>query len=523
MIKRIASKWYRTHPFLLASFPLLALLLHNLGHVAFRDVLIPALFIIGSTALIFVILAFLYRSPDRALIPTSIIVILFFSYGWVFAFIENRIQLEIGRFVIGPNKVLFLLLAFLMLVSIIVFFRSKSRFENLNKVLCVMSIALVLTSVLQIAWHLREVRELDSKYSVEQGENIGGEMKELSSRPDIYYIVLDEYAGHNTLNNLFSYDNKPFYGALEERGFYVAEESRSNYTQTFLSIASALNMKYLDSVPEKIGKDSEDWTMIYNMVRDSKTVYELRKFGYKFFTFRSGYAPTNFIKKADMNYQSGILDEFFSTLLQRTMLLPLVEQKIVDLGKRERILYALEKTRDIPEYNEPTFTLIHLVSPHSPYVFGSDGQEVEGTDEKNIEGVWSDARKSFYVGEVQYLNKEILKLVDDIISKSSEPPVIIVQGDHGSKSLGKWEGDDFARERLEIMNAYYIPSGTEQLYQTITPVNSFRVVLDQTISSDYGLVEDKSYFSTIEKPFDFSDVTEVLASSSYRAVVEKEI
>ena len=211
-------------------------------------------------------------------------------------------------------------------------------------------------------------------------------------------------------------------------------------------------MKYLDEVPDRIGKDSEDWTMIYNMVRDSRIISKLRKFGYKFFTFRSGYAPTNFIKQADMNFQSGILDEFFSTLLQNTILLPVVEQKIIDLGKRERILYSLEKARDIPTYIEPTFTLIHLVSPHSPYVFGANGEDVKGTDEKDLDGVWSDARKSFYIDEVKFLNKEILKLVDDIIINSDKPPVIIIQGDHGTKSLGKWEGENFIRERMEILN-----------------------------------------------------------------------
>lgn len=65
------------------------------------------------------------------------------------------------------------------------------------------------------------------------------------NKPSIYLVILDEYAGSNTLKNRFHFDNSAFYQALESRGFYVTGSSISNYKLTVLSIASMLNMDYV--------------------------------------------------------------------------------------------------------------------------------------------------------------------------------------------------------------------------------------------------------------------------------------
>src|SRR5207244_2209263 len=67
-------------------------------------------------------------------------------------------------------------------------------------------------------------------------------------RPDVYYIMLEEYAGERTLADQFGYDNRPFMDALSQLGFYVARDSTTNYPRTELSLASSLNMNYLDAL-----------------------------------------------------------------------------------------------------------------------------------------------------------------------------------------------------------------------------------------------------------------------------------
>src|SRR5262249_29367564 len=64
--------------------------------------------------------------------------------------------------------------------------------------------------------------------------------------PDIYYIILDGFARGDVLGELYGYDLEPFLTRLEQKGFYVARHSTSNYCQTPLSILSSLNGVYLD-------------------------------------------------------------------------------------------------------------------------------------------------------------------------------------------------------------------------------------------------------------------------------------
>src|SRR5438552_8790363 len=102
-------------------------------------------------------------------------------------------------------------------------------------------------------------------------------------------------------------------------------------------------------------------------------------------------------------------------------------------------------------------------------------------------------------------------MIDGILANSSEPPIIILQSDHGSGmglSTQSAEHTDL-RERMSILNAYYLPGpGRAALYQGISPVNSFRVVFNAYFGAGLDLLPDRSYFSTWDDPFQFIDVTD---------------
>jgi len=66
-----------------------------------------------------------------------------------------------------------------------------------------------------------------------------------AARPDIYYIVLDGFGSASTLQRVYDLDNMAFVRSLQELGFFVAEHSHANYSQTQLSLASSLNLSYL--------------------------------------------------------------------------------------------------------------------------------------------------------------------------------------------------------------------------------------------------------------------------------------
>lgn len=70
------------------------------------------------------------------------------------------------------------------------------------------------------------------------------------------------------------------------------------------------------------------------------------------------------------------------------------------------------------------------------------------------------------------------------------------------------------RERFSMLNAYYLPNGDGvQLYDSITPVNTFRVLFNYYFGTELELLEDESYFSTYDRPYAFVNVTEELRSA----------
>jgi hypothetical protein len=70
---------------------------------------------------------------------------------------------------------------------------------------------------------------------------------------------------------------------------------------------------------------------------------------------------------------------------------------------------------------------------------------------------------------------------------------------------------------MSILNAYYFPDKKyDDLYPGITPVNTFRVVLNLYFARDYELLDDRSFFSTTSQAFSFLDVTQEISLENSR-------
>ncbi|HEB12089.1 MAG TPA: hypothetical protein ENI11_00215 [Actinobacteria bacterium] len=193
-------------------------------------------------------------------------------------------------------------------------------------------------------------------------------------------------------------------------------------------------------------------------------------------------------------------------------MLKIFEKYLVGIGRKEHILNTFAKLGEIPETRGPKFVFAHMITPHPPYLFDESGKSVPETELKMSGDVWT--KRELYIDQLIFINKKVKLLVDEILSKSEIPPIIVLQADHGSASIldGKsgWENpsSDGIKERMRILNAYYLPEGGDRLvYDSITPVNTFRAILNHYFKTNYELLGDKSYFSTYERPYDFSNVT----------------
>jgi hypothetical protein len=89
------------------------------------------------------------------------------------------------------------------------------------------------------------------------------------------------------------------------------------------------------------------------------------------------------------------------------------------------------------------------------------------------------------------------EIVPKLIANSATPPIIIIQGDHGPTVPSQ------ARERMRILNVYYLPGVDAPLYPTITPVNTFRVIFNTYFGQNLELLDDVSLYSVYRHPFDY--------------------
>ncbi len=162
-----------------------------------------------------------------------------------------------------------------------------------------------------------------------------------------------------------------------------------------------------------------------------------------------------------------------------------------------------------PDDHRPMFVFAHIMCPHPPFVFNRTGGRGLRMDWGFGDGVSSgqagDYRQA-YREQVGFINSRMPEIIDRILASSKPPPVLVLQADHGPGS--KLDFEDAAktdlRERMSILNAYYLPgapAGT--VYPTITPVNTFRVIFNTYLGANFKLLPDNSFFSCWSTPYKF--------------------
>ncbi|OGM11467.1 hypothetical protein A2Z22_00250 [Candidatus Woesebacteria bacterium RBG_16_34_12] len=421
-------------------------------------------------------------------------------------------NITIFSLVISKYKFLALIEGSLFLTITFYVVSTKRDFKLLNSFLNIFTLLLLFFIASQII-----------SYKVKQDSYI---MKEQSLSnifsaqampiPDIYYIILDGHARSDILKEIYDYDVNELIKNLENKGFYIATKSTTNYIQTYLSLASSLNFEYLDSLFGNLSENSTDRILVRNKLKNNKVYDFLKQRGYTFITYNSN--TTGVDSKADINIKNpGGFSEFESVFLRQTPLLNILGGGFTPELYSNAILSVFDNIPETAKNDLPTFTYAHIMSPHPPFVFNQNGEIIKDRSFKND----PTGDGSSYIGSADYINayrdqvifidKKILELVDNILSSSISPPIIILQADHGSGSRLNWESWEttYLKERIGIFSAFYFPDQDySKLYDSITPVNTFRVIFNKYFNSNFELLPDKNYFSTWSKPYKFIEVTE---------------
>ena len=514
------------HPFLYATFLILFLYQNNMEQILPNVIIKPIIGSLVATLIFYLLVNLVLKNQVKSGIKTTLFVVLFFSYGHVKNVI-GEFTLDLGVVTIGPDKTL---LTFWVFIIILIGYFVITTAKNLKRVESFLTVgisALVVLSIFNLANYELKNQRLTFGSS---NENVSKEVELIEKyntdkAPDIYYIIFDRYSSKKTLKEFFNYDNSKFLDYLKKKGFYVASDSHANYPKTHLSLASSLNLKHITNLREEVGENTADQTKVNQMLQDYEVWRFLKARGYKFIHFGDWWSPTRYNEYADVNYNYFITktDRFSFRLLETTLIAPIAD--ILSKGdtfnrneQRNRTLFKFDKLEEIPESEGPKFIFAHMLTPHPPYVLDENCGPLTDRETKLM------ALKDEYIEQLKCTNKKAKKLIDIILTESKNPPIILLQADEGPFLHKEYEGgfggniewNNLSEEALSvhmgILNAYYLPESSRSiLYNSITPVNSFRIVFNEYFGTDYELLEDKIYiFEDSKHPYKFIDVTDKL-------------
>ncbi len=512
------------HPFLFAVYPLLELFYKLSPNVTFGDSLRVLGSVLVLTGAVFAGMGFATKRWPRAGFFTTLLLFVLLFYGSIYRVAWNTTLFGVR---VGYHAILFpvwsALLAFLGLG--LGNLRIWHRFQGdtlITDFLNIMASVAIVVSLGRYLIGLSRIRVVNPQmiHSVTETYKTDFDLKS-DIRPDIYYIVLDGYAREDVLQQMYGVNNSAFINALRERGFYVAERSRSNYIQTVLSLASSLNFSYLSNLPV----DSADRLALASLIWDSAARRLLQDLNYQFVSVCSGYSFTS-IANADVYFSpaaTGPFNTYEEMALMGTSAVVLVDNGLLPLYRtgyaahRRYVVSSFEFLREIPAMPGPTFTFFHIVSPHPPFVLDRDGNFVpkDAPFESGRDGSYFPGSTAEYIAgykeKLLYTNQQVLQAIDAIMAASDVAPIIVFQADHGPGAWLRWESaeETCLLERTSIFNAYYLPgAGAQALYPDITPVNTFRVIFDAYFEAELPLLADRVYFSSWDRPYDFVEVTD---------------
>lgn len=510
-------------PVLLSVQPIIKLYSINVTELGFGDLLRPLLVSILFAVCIVWLIRVLLGDWLKANLVTSLFIFVFYIFGDA----SDWLQLRSG---LGPVRTDFVLLAFVALVLILWGWRVAHGLKNVrlvNTYFILLGILFFLNSTAGLFISLTN----EGAFSRASREVIAVNQSATdTNRPDIYYIILDAYGRQDVLKEFYNYDNSGLVTTLQSKGFYVADQSDSNYIQTMLSLTSSLNMDYLQGMIEQ-GKVTENRYELIDVLQHSEVRRILSEKGYQTVSFGNEYKAT--FPDADIFYDDtgagplhpvtafeGII--FDHTMARVSLIWRPLNDALIGAPYRmhaQTILSTFERLQDVPELEGDYFIYAHLITPHPPFVFDAQGNFLEHYEPFTLSDanyyIKEHSRGGYIAGyrkQIQYVNTLLLDTVDAILLKSETPPIIIIQGDHGPGAYLHWGSleSTIPAERFGILNAYYFPDQDyEMLYSEISPVNSFRIVMNQYFDGEYELLPDQHYYSTWSFPFEFTEVTDL--------------
>jgi hypothetical protein len=326
--------------------------------------------------------------------------------------------------------------------------------------------------------------------------------------PDIYYIVLDGYPSTlfqkektGILVNQLDID-------LKQNGFHLLSNSRSNYNYTAFSSESVIKMNYLEGVHNYAMPEPEHYSNTVIGIKSAQIFKLLEKKGYEIFNYSIFDLPRRpSISKEKLFFVTtpGII--FRHTLWNRIKweVLPAIFPSFVKILESSQRTDFRKNKNKLKQFNQvvfdslsqiiatenikPKFVYAHLEMPHSPYIFDSAGKEFPDSMLLSTNNL---TKRNMFKSYISYVNKKTTVLTNSILNGTNHQAIIIIQSDHGCRDSEITTNKDDA---FRNYSAFYFPDRDySMLYDSMSNINTFRVVLNKYFGQKLPLLKDSSIY-----------------------------
>jgi hypothetical protein len=422
----------------------------------------------------------------------TFLLIIFFFFGAAHDFLKT---LPLPQF-ITSYKFLLPLIGILFLLITLFIQRKMSVLFNTNRYLTILFTTLVLIELFILGFKGAGNDENNlSQFNKPVLDSINISSAE---KPDIFFIVFDEYASSVSLKKYLDYNNYSIDSFLAANQFYIVNNSKSNYNSTPLSIGSTFNLNYFNMPLAGKTALAKLRLQSFAVIRQTELPVFLSKQGYRIYN----YGLINI--DGHPVYTSEFSTPFKMDVLSEETLWGRIKKDIwwnfqsadtsvlassnKDFFERNRKNFLLTLNEMNLQSDTPKFVISHIMMPHAPFLIDSLGKKIYIGPAKNLDSL----DRSLYINQLAYVNTWIKKLAVAANKNFKRPRVIIIEGDHGYRDL-KITRNTISEKQFMNLNTYFFSDKDYSiLYDSISPVNTFRVVLNKYFGTQLPLLKDST-------------------------------
>ncbi|MEO6254500.1 MAG: sulfatase-like hydrolase/transferase [Ferruginibacter sp.] len=399
----------------------------NFGFLELSEVLLIGIVMLISVALFFGTVFLFTRNYIIASLITFFVSLWYLFFGAIHDWFKRNAAFMSSYSVLLPVLVV-------LTVLLIIFLRRNKTIAA--KLFFYLNILLLIYCVLDTALLLNKQFSPKNKMA----NTVAFDHSKVSAKPNLYYLVFDEYPGYKSLKDSFGFANDSLYSFLQKKQFSILPLF-SNYDFTLFSTSAMLNMKYVDSGydPKKVSQ--RELQLRVNEIRNGEVFSIFKKMGYRI----QNYSIFDVGESHGVNDQNAFLPVHSLLLTDKILHNRIIRTSgwLFQTGKlslpswRKKYLYQHERNSLysqkmlINSANEkaagPKFCYAHFMMPHWPYYRDSTG--TYHPDEFIAKSNLLNDRPLF-LSYLKYTNTVIESLIENITGKDPGA-IVIIMSDHG--------------------------------------------------------------------------------------------